>query len=138
MRFSGRLRQLLKLNTKKAESGIALLEVLVAVGLLGIVAVVFLSGVATTTKANVINDEQATAESLARTQMDYIKGLTYVPQATTYTPKAIPTGGDFDNYTASIVAQPLNSPDDGIQKIIVTISRYSKQLFILQDYKVNR
>jgi prepilin-type N-terminal cleavage/methylation domain-containing protein len=46
------LFQLNHLN--KACSGMALLEVLVALGILGIVAVVFLTGVATTTKAKIL------------------------------------------------------------------------------------
>jgi prepilin-type N-terminal cleavage/methylation domain-containing protein len=46
------LFQLNHLN--KASSGMALLEVLVALGILGIVAVVFLTGVATTTKAKIL------------------------------------------------------------------------------------
>jgi prepilin-type N-terminal cleavage/methylation domain-containing protein len=41
-------------NLNKASSGMALLEVLVALGILGIVAVVFLTGVATTTKAKIL------------------------------------------------------------------------------------
>ena len=122
----------------KNEKGFTLIEVLVALGLLGVFATVFLMGIATSSKAILIADERTTAESLARSQMEYVKELDYVPEATTYGTDpdlipAIPSG-----FGVSTSAQPLNSPDNGIQKITVTIDYYGEVVIPLEDYKVDR
>ena len=125
----------------RQESGVSLLEVLVALALLGIVAVAFLSGSGTATRSAMVADEQATAESLARSQMEYIKSLEYSAE---YTPAAVPDGGDYAGYTASIeVDAPLDTDgqpatDVNVQKITVIISRNSEQILALEGYKANR
>ena len=108
---------------KSGESGMAFIETLVALALLGIISVTFLSGMATTSKATGIADEQTTAESLARSQMEWAKKVAYVYEATGYSPAPIPGSEDYINYSANITAEPLNDPDEGIQKITVTIKR---------------
>lgn len=119
-----------------AESGMALLEVLVALGLLAIIAVAFLLASGTTTKAAIVLDQQATAENLARVQMEYVKSVK--PLASSYAPAAIPATADYSGYSAAVVVQAVPSGDVNIQKITVNINRGSKTLFTLQDYKVNR
>jgi len=57
----------------KSERGFALIETLVALALLGIIAVAFLSGLATTSQAGFIANEQATAESLVRSEAEYVR-----------------------------------------------------------------
>ena len=115
----------------------ALIETLVALAILGIVAAVFLSGMATAARANLITDEQGTADSIARSQMEYVKTVSYADNATAYTPAPIPSYGDYANYSVDISAQALNNPDDGIQKITVTVSHESRELISLEGYKVN-
>ncbi len=122
----------------RGQSGTTLIEAMVALALLGIIAVAFLSGLATTVKATVIADEQATAGSLARSQMEWVKGSAYVYDASSYSAAAIPDGEDYDGYSAAIAAAPLNNPDDGIQKITVAVSRNSKEVARLVAYKVDR
>ena len=68
----------------KSERGFALIETLVALALLGIIAVVFLGGIGTATKATIVADEQTTAESLARSEIEYAKNCTYQYSATQY------------------------------------------------------
>ena len=53
---------------KGKEKGITTIEVLLAMVILGVVAVTFLGSVGTGTQATVITREQATAESLIRSQ----------------------------------------------------------------------
>jgi len=60
------------------ESGTTLIETLVALALLGAIGVAFLSGLATTSRATIIADEQTTAESLARSQIEWAKKVDYV------------------------------------------------------------
>ena len=59
------------------EKGFSLVEVLVALALLGIIGAAFLSGLATASKSILIADERTTAESLARSQMEYVKKQDY-------------------------------------------------------------
>ena len=123
---------------KLRESGQTLVEMAVALAVLAIISVTFLEGVATGSKAAFINDEQATAESLAQSQLEWVKISSYVDGATQYPPVPIPPGKDYANYSATILAQSLQVPDSGIQKIIVTLSRSGKGIFILEGYKVKR
>jgi len=122
----------------KSEKGFTLIETLVALAILAIIAVPILSGMATTSKASVMADEQATAESLARSQMEWVKNVGYVYGATEYSPAPIPDDRDYIGYSVIIVAEPLHDPDDGIQKIIITVKRSDKMIITLQGYKVDR
>jgi len=128
---------MLSIATRR-ESGLTLIETVVALAIIGVIAVAFLSGLATTSKAAFIADEQTTAESLARSQMEWAKKVDYVYDATEYSPAPIPSGKDYINYSAVITAEPLRAPDDGIQKITVTIKHSDKGVIRLEGYKVDR
>jgi len=152
----------------KKERGFTLIEVIIAVALLGIIAIAFLGGLATASRAIFIADERATAESLARTEMEYVKNCDYE----TYDPGDLPlytkdgegssTHPDYfiwvdafpiDPDTGELLINPdtgdfLINPDTGepyedkdIQKIIVTVKHGTqavKEVITLEDYKVNR
>ncbi len=133
------------------EKGFALVEVLVALALMGIIAAAFLLAIATSSKAILVADERTTAESLARSQMEDIKNQPYIDYSsdphgvyiTTSTPP---------NYTISFAVvpfdpgtgQPYNEvggifvQDDGIQKITVTVAHLGNDVITLEGYKVNR
>jgi type II secretory pathway pseudopilin PulG len=115
-----------------------LLETVIAVAILSTISVVFLIGVSTSSEGIYIADEQATAESLARTQMEWAKNASYSYNATSYSIASIPAGRDYIHYSANITAVSLHEPDDGIQKITVTIMRSGETAFILEGYKVDR
>ena len=120
------------------ESGVTLLETLLALAILGAVAVTFLNGLSAISKAAFINDERATAESLARSQMEWVKNADYVYSTTEYSSAPIPNRRDYINYSAIITTEPLHNPDEGIQKITVTIRRSGKVIIKLEGYKVDR
>ena len=120
------------------ESGVSLLETVMALAILSVIAVAFLSGLATTSRAVFIADERSTAESLARSQMEWAKDTDYVYDATEYSPAPIPGGKDYINYSATIAAEPLRNPDDGIQKITVTVKHSGRGVIKLEGYKVDR
>jgi len=124
-------------STKNNESGVSFLETLIALAVLGAIAVTFLTGIATSTKAAFIGDQQATAESLAQNQMEWIKNAEYVPDAPQYS-APMPDSVDYANFSVEIVAEPLHSPDKGIQKIIVTVRHSGKGITTLESYKVDR
>ena len=128
--------------------GFSLIEVIVALALLGIIGVAFFGGLATASKAIFIADERATAESLARSQMEYVKNSGYIDYS-------VPDHGYYgedlglavEGYSIVIEAQPIDpdtgealpSEDWGIQKITVTVGHLEKsEVIVLKDYKVDR
>ncbi len=125
-------------RSASSESGLTIIETLVALALVGTIVISYLSGLATTAKATMVADEQSTAESLARSQMEWAKKATYVSGSTTYSAAAIPSGSDYTGYSVNITAAALNSPDGGIQKITVAVKHFTKQVISLEGYKVNR
>ncbi len=125
-------------NSLREQSGIGLMETLVALAILGVITVTFLSGLNTASKAAFTADEQTTAESLAQSQMEWAKRATYVEEASQYSPASIPDGGDYVNYSVAITAEPLRDPDDGIQKITVTVSHADGTVIELENYKRQR
>jgi len=132
-----RLLRILRIFTSR-ESGVTLIEAVVALAILGTIGVTFLSGLATTSKAAFIADEQATAESLAQSQMEWVKNAGYSYNATAYSSAPIPGSKDYINYSVTIAAEPLHNPDGGIQKITVTVKRSDEGVIKLEGYKVDR
>jgi prepilin-type N-terminal cleavage/methylation domain-containing protein len=120
------------------ESGQTLMEMLIALAILSVVGVSFLGGITNTSKGAFIADEQATSESMARSQMEWVKGLDYSYNGTGYPAGPKPSTKDYTNFSANITAQPLHNPDDGIQKITVSILHANHVVFTLEDYKVDR
>jgi prepilin-type N-terminal cleavage/methylation domain-containing protein len=121
----------------KSHQGFAFIETIVALALLGIVAVIFLGSVGTATKATIVTDEQATAESLARSEIEYIKSCAYQYSPTEYLVNptlSIPTGWSMPNPTA----EALHGTDDGIQKVTITVERDGEEKLSALIYKVNR
>lgn len=114
------------------ESGVSLIEAVVALAILGIIIATFLNGLTLTSKAAFTADERATAESLAQSQMEYVKKSAY---GTEYSTAPILGGKDYTDYSALIAVEPI---DTGIQKITVTVNRSDKAVIKLEGYKVNR
>jgi prepilin-type N-terminal cleavage/methylation domain-containing protein len=125
----------------KSEKGFSLVETIIALALLGIVAVAFLGGLSTASKVIFTADERATAESLARTQMEYVRNQPYSSASWDYTVTSSPPpnstdppswydaskpnppllSSDYAGYTVIVNVVLLHSTDDGIQKVIVLV-----------------
>lgn len=125
-----------KFKAFSSELGVTLIETLVSLAIVGIVTSAFLGAMASASQATLITDEQTAALSLAQSQMEYVKTLDYIRETTEYPPASIPSDEDYANYSATIEAEPLHTPDDGIQKITVTISHHGKEIITLEAYKV--
>jgi prepilin-type N-terminal cleavage/methylation domain-containing protein len=133
----------LRLRTKVARvlrgtsRGVTLIEVLIALALFTIIAIVFLGGLTVAARAVFIGDQRTTAESLARAQMEYVKSQAYsVPlwgyDLTSSTGVCRDEGGDllcpdwwdpskdippeldamYHAYAVSVDAEPLEDPED--------------------------
>lgn len=116
------------------ERGLGLVEVLVALALVSIAVVGFLSSLYTGARTVDILYERVTAENLARSQIEYIKSQSYLTAPASYqTLPSLPPGFAITTQTSAIAGR-----DDNIQKITVTVSRNGKTLLTLEDFKVNR
>ncbi|HEY31924.1 MAG TPA: type II secretion system protein [Dehalococcoidia bacterium] len=113
------------------ERGNLLVETLVALALLGIVGVTFLSGVTTATNSRLIADEAVTGRILAESQMENVRKQDY---ALSYDPVPIPD--EYAGYSAQIDVDPFRN--GSIQKVTVTIRHRNKEVAWLESYKVHR
>jgi len=121
--------------------GLTLIEVLIALALVGIIAIAFLSALSTASMALILADERATAESLARSQLEYVKNQQY--DDINNPPQYIPLPEIPDGYDIVITAERLDpnndgiANDDGIQKITITVKRDDpvKEVITLEGYK---
>ena len=135
------------------EAGVSLIETLMALALLGLIGAAFLSGLFTVSKATLLADEQATGESLARSQMEYVKSQGYIdyddPGHGTYELITPPAGSGYSIDFTAVPFDPATGisydetggvfdSDVGIQKITVTVERGDKSVLTVEDYKVYR
>ncbi len=117
----------------KNERGVSLLEAAAAVLLLGggvLTMVMSMSGGALAVQKD---DQEVTAQGLARTQMEYVKECPYDVDAETYPSVSAPEG-----YAVSVSVAAVPEANQDIQKITATVTRAGSAVFTLQDYKVNR
>ncbi len=145
-------------RTRKAfqgrSGGFTFIEVVIALALFAIIGIAFAGGLGTASRAVLTGDIRTNAESVARTEMEYAKSQEYSSGPWAY---VVTTSGStctgtcptwFDSahhlsvehagYTANVQAEALDDPDDGIQKITVTVSHQDEQVLSLEGYKVNR
>jgi prepilin-type N-terminal cleavage/methylation domain-containing protein len=135
---------------RNGQQGLTLIEILVALGILAAVAVIFLIGMSTSSKAVMVSQESVAADSLAKSQMEYIKSQDYVKVAE-YNPNDPAKRYELINIDPDLVAQgyaiAISSPQDvisppvpgseNIQRITVTVT-HDEKVFTLIGYKVNR
>jgi type II secretory pathway pseudopilin PulG len=122
-----------KIFRKRGEGGITLVESLVAIAILGggvLTMILAMSGGALAVGEN---DHEVTAQSLARTQLEYTKNYAYNPGATTYPTISAPAG-----YSISVGVAPVPNTNTDIQKITANISLNGAVIMTVADYKVKR
>ncbi|MBI2934354.1 MAG: hypothetical protein HYY29_02165 [Chloroflexi bacterium] len=120
------------------QSGIGVLETAVALGIMGIVVVVLLTGLAAAQKYTSAAERRATAQSLAEIQMEYVKKAPYLSGATSYELRAAPATSDYERYSGSAYVVPVADAGAGIQKVTIRIVRDGEELASLEGYKVDR
>lgn len=127
-----------------SQRGLTLIETLVALGIIAAVAVVYLVGMTTASKAIMVSQERVAADSLAKSQMEAIKIWEYdeVNDPPNYdAAKLSSTYYKIDIYAhrwdPELDIESTDS-DTGLQKITVTITRDGDTVFTLIGYKVKR
>jgi len=116
-----------------------MIEVLIAIALLGVISIALLSSLSTASTVIIIADQRTTAESLARRQMEYIKGQGYQGESVISEPIYEKIGGIPEGYAiwsvnrnGEIVEEIMGIPwdsennrpadtDNGLQKIALVI-----------------
>ncbi len=129
------------------QRGVGLVESLIAVAILGTAVVAFIMALSAGMVAVREGNQQVVAQSLVRTQLEYIKNYPYNSEATTY-PYVYTYDGTYnpnpitlpEGYTISVEVDSIPEADDDtdIQKIGVTISIGDENILTVEDYKVNR
>lgn len=143
------------------ERGYSLIEEAISIALVGIIAVGFLSGLAYASTALAIADERSTAESLVRSEAEYLKNQFYIV-ASNYDSEISESGevtyekisGIPEGYTIysvnrdgdivediigvpwdTISSNPIEN-DEGIQRIKLIVKHHDKQVITVEDFKV--
>ena len=129
------------------QRGVAFLEILVGLALLGIIGIAFLNGMTSTFKAIVISQERVAAESLAKSQIEYLKVQDYIlvadydPDypATSYELITVPSDLAAAGYSVNISPpEALISELEGgfeLQSINITVRRNSEQKMQISIYR---
>jgi type II secretory pathway pseudopilin PulG len=122
---------------RQEQSGIALLEMLMALGLLGIIGAGFMSAVSTASLSTKRLDDHVQAMALARSQLEEIKSISY---ASSYSVTVSPPSP----YSVAIQVMAIddsNCVSEGncntLQKITVQVSHPGETILSLITYKKN-
>jgi prepilin-type N-terminal cleavage/methylation domain-containing protein len=139
-----------------SSKGLTLIEVLIALAIFGIIAVTFLVGLATGYHALIIADERTTAESLTRSEQEYIKSTaySYLEGGFSYQIPGDPPGWDpshsldsqYSDYSVNVTGvpidpdthEPLGGGDQGLQQITVEVYHKAELVLTTVDYKAER
>ena len=120
----------IKARLIKREQGFSLLETIVALALLGIIGVAFLSGLATTSRARTTADERSGAKILAETYMENIKKMEYSSSYNLTVPD------EYASYSVNLTVE--NERNSDIQRLTVTVWHHGRNVLTLESYKVRR
>ena len=152
------LRSKIARALRGSSSGLTLVEIVIAIALIGILAVAFLGGLSNALMALHFADVRTTAESLARSEIEYVKSARYHLDSWSYTAAeswSECTSGECPSwftetrghgepgYTIVVEAKPVDDPDngdtEGIKEITVTVSHHERgHVITLSGYKAKR
>jgi len=131
------------------QRGVALLEILVGLALLGIIGVALISGMTSTFSAIGISQEKVAAESLAKSQIEYIKVQDYIMvadydpdyPATSYELITVPSDLAAAGYSVNIsTPEAVISEMEGgfeLQSINIAVRRNNEQKMQVSIYRVS-
>ena len=129
------------------QRGVALLEILVGLAILGVIGVAFISGMTDTFKAMGISQEKVAAESLAKSQIEYLKVQDYilvddynpVYPATSYELITVPSDLAAAGYSVNItVPEVVVSELEGgfeLQSVNITVRRNNERKLQISMYR---
>ena len=122
-----------------SKRGFTLIEVLVALGIFGFVGVGILAGLATGFRAQDANRVHVVGQNLARAVLEEIRFQDY-ENDDDYSPflVPVPSGYSFTVTTDPYCTPEPCTPDDNLQRIVVTTLRGGEAILTVEDLKVRR
>ncbi len=136
------------------QRGVGLVEVLVAIAIMGSAITALLSSMQTGSNAVIVTDKNVTARSLAQAQIEYIRSYPFTPGTSSYDIIDIPNGYGYSiNLSVATpsfstnITMPVDNlflgaelPDTqrSMQVITVTVSRDGEEVIELSTIKGNR
>jgi len=117
----------------RSELGLGLIDALVALAILGTAAAVFVAAIGTSSIMAGDVRVDMTAESLARSQLEYVKALPFDENAQDYPSITTP-----DGYSISTDVSSIPNANKAIQAVTVTVSRSGETLLVVEEYKLHR
>jgi prepilin-type N-terminal cleavage/methylation domain-containing protein len=128
---------------KNREQGFTLVEVLIAIAILGIISTAIFLALQVSSKSAALSDERTSAESLARSELEYVKNSIYIPAGWQYQLPSTPPPWDpghvlaaqYAGFAVNVLSAPVHAGDDGLQMITVVVHHGAKTVFTLSGYK---
>ena len=136
--------------------GQTLVEVLIAIVILGMIAVPFLTAMSVSSRAIMVTDDKAAAESLVRAELEYVKNSPYNFTGFSYSLPGTPPPWDLNRttldscyagYSVNVTGVPINSStgaalppgkDLHIQNITVVVYHGNSSVLTMSTYKTDR
>jgi prepilin-type N-terminal cleavage/methylation domain-containing protein len=115
------------------QRGITLIEALIAMVILSIVSVTFLSAMTTSSRAVITTDRLDTSRTIAQAQMEWVKNLSFSSSGTYSHNSTLMS--QYPGYTVAISACSAAERDSSIQLITISVTYNNKVLTTLQDCK---
>ncbi len=123
--------------------GTTLIETIIALSILAAVALASLTGLNTLYNTLTISERRTTAESLARSQLEYVKSQPYIgdscpsPQYQSLDPGQLPA-----DYSIAVTAVCIDgsgteaATDKGLQRVTVTVKHNNRDVLQVSGYKI--
>ncbi len=151
-------------DVRRDSRGALLIEVLIALAVLGVISVVFIGAMYTALHAARITDERSVGLTLAKSQLEFVKARPYSDNDWAYTvdvasadPDSValepswwdsnPPGlldSEYAGYSVQVSGvsdidlDGVDGPDVGIRTITATALHSGEPVFTLQNYEVQR
>lgn len=149
-----RIARVCRKALSRRASGAALIEVVIAVVVLGLITASVPPVLVLITDAEFRRNEQKVAESLTRNVIEYIKSAPYIdgPDPEYLTEEKEKQLIPNESYDIVVIAQPISvdpltrehkplcddCPDEGIQEITVSVKHVDRLVVESKNYKVDR
>jgi prepilin-type N-terminal cleavage/methylation domain-containing protein len=120
----------------RKQQGFTLIEILIAMTILGIVSVGFLSALTTSSRASIATDQMDSGRVIAQAQMEWVKSQKYLSAGNYTLNDSLMT--QYPGYSVAITALAAAQRDTNIQKVTITVTHNGKVVATLQDCKTKR
>ena len=115
------------------QRGFVLVEMVMATVLLGGVVLVFLSTIATGSRAVSAVDSRIELDRIAQSQMEYTLSYPYLSAPVSYPSISVPSG-----YSVTASAEELQGTGPNIQRVIVDVYKNGELRRTLEAFKINQ